>query len=106
MLGDSLLRIPGNDFVHRYSILKQRIARHELLNSGSESSSQINRQNDIKLHDIDYLQSRTSQQFKTVVFGYLSQLKEGKYFLEDPTGVLPLDLSNAVSFFYSVSYIL
>lgn len=82
-------------FQNRYLILKQRISRHELLNSGNEISSEQNCQT-IKLHDIDYLQSRAGQRLKTIVFGYLSQLQEGKYFLEDPTGILPLDLSSAI----------
>jgi DNA polymerase epsilon subunit 2 len=64
------------------------------LNSSNTSEEDSNR---IKLQDIDYLKSCGGQSVKTVVFGYLSQLKEGKYFLEDPTGILPLNLSEAVS---------
>lgn len=80
-------------FCRRYKILKQRIARHELLNSNSVSEDDSNR---IKLQNIDYLISCGGQTVKTIVFGFLSQLKEGKYYLEDPTGILPLDLSGAV----------
>ena len=79
----------------RYTILKQRIARHELLNSNNTSEDDQSR---IKLQNIDYLKSCGGQTVKAVVFGYISQLKEGKYFLEDPTGILPLDLKEAVSF--------
>lgn len=33
-----------------------------------------------------------------MVFGILSQLEEGKYYLEDPSGILPINLSQTVSF--------
>lgn len=65
------------------------------MNSNNTSEDDHNR---IKLQDIDYLKSCGGQTVKAVIFGYISQLKEGKYFLEDPTGILPLDLSEAVSF--------
>ncbi len=55
---------------------------------------------DTTLRDIDYLMSRVGKNLNVVVFGLLSQLEEGKFFLEDPTGVLLLDLTRTVSFFF------
>lgn len=75
-------------------ILKQRILRHELLSTGSAKDSM----NRVQIHDIDSLLSCSSKNFNVVIFGLLSQLEEGKYYLEDTTGILPLDLSQAVSF--------
>lgn len=73
-------------------MIKQRLDRHDLLSSSRSKSS------DHKLRAIDYLLSRSGENTKVVVFGILSQLQEGKYFLEDPTGILQLNLSQTVSF--------
>lgn len=73
-------------------MIKQRIDRHELLSSRNKTPDQA------KLRTIDYLHSCAGENEKVVVFGILSQLQEGKYFLEDPSGILQLNLSQAVSF--------
>ncbi|XP_065215722.1 DNA polymerase epsilon subunit 2 [Planococcus citri] len=77
-------------FSDRYTMIKQRIDRHELLSSRNKSSDEA------KLRTIDYLLSCAAENEKVVVFGILAQLQEGKYFLEDPSGILPLNLSQAI----------
>jgi DNA polymerase epsilon subunit 2 len=47
-----------------------------------------------KLSKIEILLS-TSKPVEVVVLGYLTQLTEGKFYLEDPTGVVQLDISKA-----------
>ena len=45
---------------------------------------------------IEFLLGTTTKLKDVVVLGFLTQLKEGKFYLEDPTGSVPIDLSNAV----------
>lgn len=60
-----------------------------------------------KIRDVDYLLSsgaggkfdRSSKNGPILLLGVLVQLKEGgRYYLEDPTGAIPLDLSKTISF--------
>ncbi len=79
-------------FKERYTILHQRTMRHELftppaLGQPVQSSSKF------QLRTIEYLLSSSGLPDKIIVLGMLTQMKEGKYHLEDPTGVVELDLS-------------
>jgi DNA polymerase epsilon subunit 2 len=51
-----------------------------------------------KLHPIEFLLSSSGKVTEAVVLGLLTQLREGRYYLEDPTGIMQLDLSEAISF--------
>lgn len=80
-------------FKERYTILQQRTLRHELftppaLGQPIQSSSKF------QLHTVEYLLSSSGLPDKIIVLGMLSQLKEGKFHLEDPTGSVELDLSS------------
>lgn len=88
------------NFYFRYILLKQRIERNELISS---YNAQHDGTDSVKLRSIDYLLSYAGKNTTVVVFGLLSQLEEGKYSLEGPDGMLPLDLSQAVSFNKNVS---
>ena len=79
-------------FHDRYTLLRQRTLRHELftpaaLGQVAESSSKF------QLQSVEYLLSSSGLPDKVVVLGMLTQLKEGKYYLEDPTGYVELDVS-------------
>jgi DNA polymerase epsilon subunit 2 len=51
-----------------------------------------------KLQPIEFLLSSSGKVKEVIVLGLLTQLREGRYYLEDPTGILQLDLSEAISF--------
>lgn len=80
-------------FIQRFKIIHQRTLRHELfspcmLNQNSTSSGKKK----FQLKPIEYLLSNTGNMEETIVLGMISQLKEGKFYLEDLTGSLPLSL--------------
>ncbi|EAT45964.1 AAEL002785-PA [Aedes aegypti] len=77
----------------RYLMLWQKTCRHEMFNT-----SKVSTYKDIKrltLRKIELLLS-TSKMKEVVVLGLLTQLTEGKFYLEDPTGVVPIDLRETV----------
>ncbi|XP_055613280.1 DNA polymerase epsilon subunit 2 [Uranotaenia lowii] len=77
----------------RYQMLWQKTSRHEMFNT-----SKIVLNNNVKrltLRKIETLLS-TSKMNEVVILGLLTQLTEGKFYLEDPTGVVPIDLSQTV----------
>ncbi|XP_060531569.1 DNA polymerase epsilon subunit 2 [Cylas formicarius] len=77
-------------FFERYSSILQRTKRsfsHSLL--GAEK-------NHLKLQTVDYLLTLSEAKLDhTLILGSLLQVAENKYFLEDPTGIVQLDLSHA-----------
>jgi DNA polymerase epsilon subunit 2 len=77
----------------RYALLWQRTNRHELF-STSESLDGKQANEKYKLSKVEILLS-TSKPLEVVVLGYLTQLTEGKFHIEDPTGTVELDLSKA-----------
>ncbi|XP_034289221.1 DNA polymerase epsilon subunit 2 [Pantherophis guttatus] len=82
-------------FRERYIILQQRTHRHELF-----TPSAIGRQTDeskskFQLKTVETLLGSSAKMGEVIVLGMITQLKEGKFFLEDPTGVVLLDLSKA-----------
>ncbi|KAJ2552087.1 DNA-directed DNA polymerase epsilon, subunit B [Coemansia sp. RSA 1933] len=76
-------------FRQRYDLIKQRVLRNE--NFMPISFSDQERERFYKLSTIDSLQGRDGEHF--LLFGMLSQLEEGKLFLEDKAGSIELDLS-------------
>nr|XP_014343291.1 PREDICTED: DNA polymerase epsilon subunit 2 [Latimeria chalumnae] len=82
-------------FRERYTILQQRTHRHELFTPpviGVHSSENGNK---FQLKTIETLLGSTAKVGEVIVLGMITQLKEGKYFLEDTTGAVQLDLSKA-----------
>ena len=82
-------------FQERYTLMHQRTVRHELFSPPAlgqviESSSKFH------LQKVEYLLSSSGMPDRIIVLGMLSQLKEGKFFLEDPTGCVELDLSECL----------
>lgn len=75
----------------------QRILRHELfaqnVNDNIKSTENTNKK--FKLKYAENLLSASKIE-EVVMLGLLSKFKEGKFYLEDPTGAIPLDLSETV----------
>uniref|UniRef100_A0A8D0BMS0 DNA polymerase epsilon subunit n=1 Tax=Salvator merianae TaxID=96440 RepID=A0A8D0BMS0_SALMN len=85
-------------FRERYIILQQRTHRHELFAPSAIGPLPDERRSKFQLKTIETLLGNSAKVKEVIVLGMITQLKEGKYFLEDPTGVVQLDLSNAISF--------
>lgn len=77
--------------VDRYTMLWQRTCRHELF-SAAIPGIDIDAKK-FHLRKIETLLSSTSVK-EVVVLGMLAQLRENKFFVEDPTGAVPIDLSD------------
>ncbi|XP_030754495.1 DNA polymerase epsilon subunit 2 [Sitophilus oryzae] len=77
-------------FLDRYSTVLQRTKRtfaQTLLND---------EKNHLKLQTVDYLLTLYEVQLdRTLILGSLLQVSEGKYYIEDPTGIVELDLAHA-----------
>ncbi|XP_064617729.1 DNA polymerase epsilon subunit 2-like [Liolophura sinensis] len=84
-----------NLFREHYAILHQRTARHELFTPPAVGTVKELQNRKFQLKPIEYLLGSSTKMGEIIVLGMLSQLKEGKWFLEDPTGVVQLDLSKA-----------
>ncbi|KAK0046882.1 DNA polymerase epsilon subunit 2-like isoform X1 [Biomphalaria pfeifferi] len=84
----------GEMFRDRYTVLHQRTLRHSLFTPPSLGSGNTD-SNKFQLKPVEYLVGSTTKVGNVIVLGMLVQLKEGKWFLEDPTGCVQLDLSNA-----------
>uniref|UniRef100_A0A8C4XQP5 DNA polymerase epsilon subunit n=1 Tax=Falco tinnunculus TaxID=100819 RepID=A0A8C4XQP5_FALTI len=85
-------------FRERYSILQQRTHRHELFTPSVIVAHPDDSRSKFQLKTIETLLGNTAKVGEVIVLGMITQLKEGKFFLEDPTGVVQLDLSKAISF--------
>lgn len=80
-------------FTQRFKIIHQRTLRHELFSPNVLSQNSTNSgKKKFQLKPIEFLLSNQSRGEETIVLGMISQLKEGKFFLEDLTGSLPLSL--------------
>lgn len=77
-------------FLDRYSSVLQRTKRtfaQTLLND---------ERNHLKLQTVDYLLTLSEVKLdRTLILGSLLQIAEGKYYIEDPTGIVELDLVHA-----------
>ncbi|CAH0403436.1 unnamed protein product [Chilo suppressalis] len=77
--------------IDRYTLIWQRTVRNklfaqEVLPSGVE-------ENRFRLRKIEVLLSSSSKIDEVIVLGLLTQLTEGKFYLEDPTGSVLLDMT-------------
>lgn len=99
-------KVRSEFLINRYTLLWQRTSRHELFSATIAGTS-----TDVKkfqLRKVEYLLS-SSVANDLVVLGLLSKLTENKYFIEDPTGSVPVDLSKVQyhsGFFCEGSYVL
>lgn len=86
-----------SDYIrNRYNTILQRILRHDLFapnyNENIRSTSSDSKKFSLKYAE-NLLSSATVNE--VVMLGLLSKFKEGKFVLEDPTGAIPIDLSEA-----------
>uniref|UniRef100_A0A3B3QQ45 DNA polymerase epsilon subunit n=1 Tax=Paramormyrops kingsleyae TaxID=1676925 RepID=A0A3B3QQ45_9TELE len=82
-------------FRERYTILQQRIHRHELFTPPVIGSAPEEGQNKFQLRTVEALLGSTAKLREVIVLGMVTQLKEGKFFLEDPSGTVQLNLSKS-----------
>ncbi|XP_054651952.1 DNA polymerase epsilon subunit 2 [Dunckerocampus dactyliophorus] len=82
-------------FRERYTILQQRTRRHELFTPPAIGAAVVENQNKFQLKTIEALLGSTAKMGGVIVLGMITQLKEGKYHLEDPTGTVELNISKA-----------
>nr|XP_030131166.3 DNA polymerase epsilon subunit 2 isoform X2 [Taeniopygia guttata] len=82
-------------FRERYSILQQRTHRHELFTPSPVDAHPDDGKSKFQLKTVETLLGNPAKVGEVIVLGMITQLKEGKFFLEDPTGVVQLDLSKA-----------
>ncbi|XP_075387203.1 DNA polymerase epsilon subunit 2 isoform X2 [Tenrec ecaudatus] len=82
-------------FRERYTILHQRTHRHELFTPPVIGANPEESGSKFQLKTIETLLGSTTKIGDVIVLGMVTQLKEGKFFLEDPTGTVQLDLSKA-----------
>ncbi|OQR75128.1 DNA polymerase epsilon subunit 2-like [Tropilaelaps mercedesae] len=82
-------------YCERYKIVQQRTLRHKLFAAPTAASMlSSSKEEHYKLCSCESLIGMTNKANKfVVVLGMLTQLKEGKLFLEDPTGSVQLNLS-------------
>ncbi|XP_043930216.1 DNA polymerase epsilon subunit 2 [Protopterus annectens] len=82
-------------FRERYTILQQRVHRHELFTPPVIGAHPDESRNKFQLKTIETLLGSTVKVGEVIVLGMITQMKEGKFYLEDPTGSVQLDLSKA-----------
>ncbi|XP_026478828.1 DNA polymerase epsilon subunit 2-like [Ctenocephalides felis] len=78
---------------YRYAVLYQRISRHELF-CPPVIGKKIEPGKKFNLRTVETLLS-LSKMNNVVVLGLLTQLKEGQFFIEDVTGAVPINITNA-----------
>lgn len=78
--------------IDRYTVIWQRTLRNKLFTLDSVHSSEAEKR--FQLRKVEFLLSCSSRVDDVVVLGLLTQVVEGKYHLEDPTGSIELDVSN------------
>ncbi|XP_065827868.1 DNA polymerase epsilon subunit 2-like [Oscarella lobularis] len=83
-------------FKERYMILYQRTMRHRLFIPPVPGSAPHQDTRKFQLKTVEYLLGTTAKLGRVIVLGMLTQMKEGKYFIEDPTGTVELDIAEAV----------
>ncbi|XP_065652435.1 DNA polymerase epsilon subunit 2 isoform X3 [Hydra vulgaris] len=86
----------ANMFVERYMLLYQRTMHHELFTPSAFAASSNVKSAKFTLKPVEHLLGCSGNLGDIIVFGMLTRLKEDKYFLEDPSGVVELDLSKTV----------
>lgn len=84
--------IRSDYMIDRHTMLWQRTNRHELFSPAIPGTTNAGRK--FHLTNVESLLSSSTMK-DVVVLGLLAQLTENKYYIEDPTGCVPLDLKNA-----------
>lgn len=77
--------------IDRYTMILQRTIRNKLF--AQEALPTADKEQHFQLRKIEVLLSSSSRIDQVIVLGLLVQLTEGKFYLEDPTGSILLDMS-------------
>ncbi|CAH8434388.1 unnamed protein product [Schistosoma haematobium] len=81
-------------YAHRYEVIYQRISRHQLFSQTAALDGPHS--TNYRLRPIEYLLASGSRIDSAVVLGLISQLREGKWYAEDPSGIVQLNLQQAI----------
>ncbi|XP_050526658.1 DNA polymerase epsilon subunit 2 [Daktulosphaira vitifoliae] len=103
LFGDAQAKI--QQFLDRYTIVRQRMLRVQTAKGNSNGNNAGGQTIADRLRDVDYLLScgsavrqsgykSSNSPGSIILLGMISQLKEGRYYLEDPTGAIKIDLTN------------
>uniref|UniRef100_A0A3B3YGF5 DNA polymerase epsilon subunit n=1 Tax=Poecilia mexicana TaxID=48701 RepID=A0A3B3YGF5_9TELE len=98
-----LARDKAELFRERYTILQQRTYRHELFTPPAIGAAVVEGQNKFQLRTIEALLGSSAKLGEVIVLGMITQLKEGKFYLEDPSGTVQLDMSKFHNGLYTES---
>ncbi|CAA7400803.1 unnamed protein product [Spirodela intermedia] len=85
----------------RFHLLLQRISRDKHFSRPVFDSEMVDSQS----CEITSIQSLIGSVGRKWIMGVISQLEDGHFFLEDLTGAVPVDLSNAISLIEHIVYI-
>jgi len=80
----------GRIYQDRFSMLHQRTARHDLFNNSVQKTGSEKK---FHLKAVEFLLGTTNRLDDVIVLGMVTQLSHGTYSLEDPSGVVQLDLT-------------
>lgn len=81
-------------YMDRYAMLHQRTSRHDLFAPATHATKETKAKK-FHLKAVEFLLGTTAKLDDVIVLGMITQITHGSYFLEDPTGVVQLDLSEA-----------
>lgn len=89
----------ANMLAQRYALIHQRLLRHDLFRPNDLGHVRQSTQH--RLTPIESLLGQSSSR-SVLLLGILIQIEEGQYYLEDPTGQVPVDVgqASAVDGFY------
>ncbi len=73
---------------NRYEVIYQRVIRNPLFAPDGPANG-----GGFKLRPVEFLLSLGAKESSAIVLGVLTQLKNGQWYLEDPTNLVKLDLS-------------
>jgi len=97
-------------FRERYAILLQRTMRHELFSPPAPGVDPgVMAPNKFKLKTIEHVLSSAVTGDKLVVLAMLAQIKEGRWYLEDPSGTVEVNVTSATfhtGLFVETSFVL
>jgi len=85
----------AQSFQDRYWLLHQRTSRHRLFTPAATGVNLGTQQKKFCLKNVEYLLGCTSKLKEIIVLGMISRIHEGKFHLEDPTGVVEMNLKAA-----------
>ena len=84
-------------FRERYDILLQRTMRHKFFSPPAPGvDPSISAPNKFKLKTVEHVLSSALTGEKSVVLAMLAQIKEGRWYLEDPTGIVEINVTEAI----------